>query len=218
MSDLSGAPPPDRGEVAKMQRLFPKLIEARVVLATERHRHLAEVTLQAKRATLHVEGAAPDFHTAVDQALAALSAQIRRKKERVTAEAAAARTRPARRPGPARSRSRPTRRRRSPVVIRRTSAKPMSLEEAVDQLRLQTDGLLVFTERADGRRQRPAATRRRDGGACRARRLGPPHAEPEPATGSASSSSPACPGPGRARRSSASRTWATSAWTTCRPR
>ena len=31
-----------------------------------------------------------------------------------------------------------------PVIVRRTNAKPMSLEEAVDQLRLRTDGLLVF--------------------------------------------------------------------------
>ena len=101
-------------KIAKMQRLFPKLIEARVVLATERHRHLAEVTLQAKRATFHVEGEAPGFHTAVDQALAALSAQIRRKKERVTAK----KPRPSRDPpgaaarAPAALRSRSTRRRR----------------------------------------------------------------------------------------------------------
>ena len=35
-------------KMAKMERLSPKLIEARVVLATERHRHLSEVTLHAK--------------------------------------------------------------------------------------------------------------------------------------------------------------------------
>ena len=70
-------------KIAKMQRLFPKLIEARVVLATERHRHLAEVTLRAKRTTFHVEGVASDFHAALDQALATLTAQIRRRKEQI---------------------------------------------------------------------------------------------------------------------------------------
>ncbi|HEY7139196.1 MAG TPA: ribosome-associated translation inhibitor RaiA [Methylomirabilota bacterium] len=132
-------------KIAKMQRLVPKLIEARVVLATERYRHLAEVTLRAKRATFHVGGEASDFHAAVDQALAALSAQIRRKKERVTAK----------KPRPARARRRlpgagspaepaaetPP---EPPVVVRRTSAKPMSIEEAIDQLHLLADGLLVF--------------------------------------------------------------------------
>jgi ribosome hibernation promoting factor len=133
-------------KIAKMQRLFPKLIEARVVLATERYRHIAEVTLRAKRATFHAEGEAPDFHVAVDQALATLSAQLRRKKERVTAKKPRpARTRPVPLPGAG---SPPEPGDQTPsapqVVIRRTNAKPMSLEEAVDQLRLQTDVLLVF--------------------------------------------------------------------------
>ena len=133
-------------KIAKMERLFPKLIEARVTLATERYRHLAEVTLQAKRATFHAEGEAPDFHAAVDEALATLVAQIRRKKERVTAK----------KPRPARARRVPPAASGSPpedgdeplsapaLIVRRTSVKPMSLEEAVDQLRLQADGLLVF--------------------------------------------------------------------------
>ena len=36
------------------------------------------------------------------------------------------------------------------MTVRRTNAKPMSLEEAVDQLRLQTDGLLVFRNARTG--------------------------------------------------------------------
>jgi len=132
-----------QAKIAKMQRLLPKLIEARVVLATERYRHLAEVTLHAKRVTFHVEGAAATFPAALDGALAALTAQIRRRKERVTAK----------KPRPSRVRS--ARRRGSAnrtevveetpgLMVHRTNAKPMSLEEAVDQLRLQADGLLVF--------------------------------------------------------------------------
>jgi putative sigma-54 modulation protein len=132
-----------QGKIAKMQRLLPKLTEARVVLATERYRHLAEVTLRAKRARFHVEGEAADFHAAVDQALAALAAQIRKKKERVTAK----KPRPSRRGPkglpPASGGPEPGDETAS-VTVRRTNAKPMSLEEAVDQLRLRGDGLLVF--------------------------------------------------------------------------
>jgi putative sigma-54 modulation protein len=133
------------GKIAKMQRLFPKLIEARVALATERYRHLAEVTLRGKRATFHAEGEAPDFHAAVDQALATLVAQIRRKKERVTAKKPRAGRVP-RAPSPPSSplELREELVRTSSLRVRRTSVKPMSLEEAVEQLRLQTDGLLVF--------------------------------------------------------------------------
>lgn len=140
-------------KIAKMQRVLPKLIEARVVLATERYRHLVDVTLRAKGRTFHVEGAASDFHAALDQALAHLAGQVRRRKERVTGR---------KKSGPARRRSAPAAGvgdqleagdetpRVSPVpevpevVVRRTNAKPMSLEEAVDQLRLRNDGLLVF--------------------------------------------------------------------------
>ena len=136
-------------KMAKMERLSPKLIEARVVLATERHRHLSEVTLHAKGATLHAEGAAPDFHAAIDQALATLSAQIRRKKERVSSRKGRA-ARPGPAPG-AGAASLPEPADETPaVVVRRTNAKPMSLEEAVDQLRLQTDGLLVFRNARTG--------------------------------------------------------------------
>ena len=136
-------------KMAKMERLSPKLIEARVVLATERHRHLSEVTLHAKGATLHAEGAAPDFHAAIDQALATLSAQIRRKKERVSSrKGRAARSGPG--PGAGAASLPELADETPPVVIRRTNAKPMSLEEAVDQLRLQTDGLLVFRNARTG--------------------------------------------------------------------
>ena len=130
-------------KIAKMQRVFPKLIEARVVLATERYRHLAEVTLRAKGATFHVEGVASDFHAALDEALSSLTAQIRRKKERVTAKKPRpSRPRPAPSPGTGSLAEPPDE--TAPVMVRRTNAKPMSLEEAVDQLRLQADGLLVF--------------------------------------------------------------------------
>jgi putative sigma-54 modulation protein len=134
-------------KIAKMQRVLPKVIEARIVLATERYRHLVEVTLQAKGATFHVEGAASDFHAALDQALAHLAEQVRRRKERVTGRKKSA---PGRR-GPAPPAGAGDRLEASddtlpvpPVVVRRTNAKPMSLEEAVDQLRLRNDGLLVF--------------------------------------------------------------------------
>lgn len=148
-------------KIGKVERILPKLIEARVVLATERYRHLVEVTLQAKGRPFHVEGAASSFPAALDQALAHLARQVRRRKERVVGHKKSARAR--RRPAPAPAEARraqgdeaPTGSRtpREPqglqglqlpqVVVRQTNAKPMSLEEAVDQLRLRNDGLLVF--------------------------------------------------------------------------
>jgi putative sigma-54 modulation protein len=65
-------------KLAKVGRFLPKITETRVVLARERHRHLAEVTLAAKGATLHAEAAADDFHSAVDVAVEHLEEQARR--------------------------------------------------------------------------------------------------------------------------------------------
>ncbi len=151
-------------KIGKVERILPKLIEARVVLATERYRHLVEVTLQAKGRPFHVEGAASSFPAALDQALAHLARQVRRRKERVVGHKKSARAR--RRPAPAPAAARGAQGDEAPtgsrtpresqglqgpqglqlpqVVVRQTNAKPMSLEEAVDQLRLRNDGLLVF--------------------------------------------------------------------------
>ncbi len=130
-------------KVAKVTRFLPKVAEARVVLSLERYRHVAEVTLQAKGATLHAEGAASDFHTATDAALASLETQVRRRKDRIQARKPRAGRRtqtmvgavPEAGPvddGPS-------------LVIRRLAAKPMSLDEALEQIRIREDGLLVFT-------------------------------------------------------------------------
>jgi putative sigma-54 modulation protein len=157
-------------KIAKVQRILPRLIEARVVLATERYRHLVEVTLQAKGPPFHVEGAASSFLAALDQALDHLEAQVRRRKERVTGHKKNRRGQrlpvaragagdeasggaPASRPAPPSPRPR--------LVVRQTSAKPMSLEEAVDQLRLRNDGLLVFR---NSRTRVVNVLRRRDDG------------------------------------------------------
>ena len=160
-------------KVAKVERILPKINEARVVLATERYRHLVELTLQGQGQPFHVEGAASTFPAALDQALAHLARQVLRRKERVTGrkKAERSRRRPALPTGPAGET--PAARRparvapRAPgtpaprVVVRQTNAKPMSLEEAVDQLSLRGDGLLVFR---NARTRIVNVLRRRDDG------------------------------------------------------
>jgi putative sigma-54 modulation protein len=142
-------------KLAKVARFLPKITEVRVVLARERHRHLTEVTVQAKGATLHAEAAGADFFSALDEAVEPLAAQARRHKERIrTRKPRASRRTPAgpeppAEPGP-------------DLLIRRLAAKPMSVDEALEQMRTRRDNVLVFTNarsravnvlrrRADGR-------------------------------------------------------------------
>jgi putative sigma-54 modulation protein len=134
------------GKLAKVSRFIPKLTEARVVLGHERYRRVAEVTLQAKRATLHAKAAAPDFHAAVDGALESLAQQARRRKDRIQARKPRAARRPpadvaATAPGgdPGEEEATPS------LVVRRISPKPMSVDEALEQMRVREDSLLIFT-------------------------------------------------------------------------
>lgn len=128
-------------KVARVSRVLPKVTEARVVLGLERYRRLAEVTLQAKRATLRAEAAGPTFHAAVDAAVDTLARQVRRRKDRIVAR----KPRPARRiPAPPRPASEAGEA-GATVVVRRLATKPMTVEEALEALRGRRDGLLVFT-------------------------------------------------------------------------
>ncbi len=131
-------------KVAKVSRLLPKITEARVVLTRERHRHLAEVTLQAKGRTLRAEAAAGDFHAALDVALENLEQQARRRKDRLSGR----KPRPSRqsRVTPAAEVLPPEEEPAPPeVVVRQLSAKPMSVDEALEQMRVGQETLLVFT-------------------------------------------------------------------------
>jgi putative sigma-54 modulation protein len=130
-------------KLAKIERLLPKATEARAVLGLERHRHLAEVTLQAKGATLHAEAAASDFQAAVDLAVEALEQQARRRKDRIRArKPRRSRRPPLPPPGPALEERPPP---GPELIVRRLEAKPMSVDEALEQLPTRRDGLLVFT-------------------------------------------------------------------------
>jgi putative sigma-54 modulation protein len=146
-------------KLAKVARFLPKITEVRVVLGRERHRHLTQVTVQAKGTTLHAEAAGADFPSGLDEAVESLAEQARRYKERIRAR----KPRPSRRPPAGRPPvAEPPPEAGPDVLVRRLAAKPMSVDEALEQMRTRRDGLLVFTNarsravnvlrrRADGR-------------------------------------------------------------------
>jgi putative sigma-54 modulation protein len=128
-------------KLGKVARFLPKITEIRVVLGLERHRHLAELTLSAKGATLHAEAAAGDFHAAVDAAIENLEQQARRRKDRMRARKPRLSRRAPLPAGPIEEPAPPV----GDVIVRRLDIKPMSVEEAIEQMRLRSDGFLVFT-------------------------------------------------------------------------
>ncbi len=54
-----------------------------MVLSAEKHRRIAEVTLNAKNATFHATAETDDFYSAVDAVMEKVDAQIKKFKERI---------------------------------------------------------------------------------------------------------------------------------------
>lgn len=70
-------------KVGKLGRIFPKIIEAKVVLSAEKYRRTAELTLLAKGRIFHSEETAGDLAAALDLAVDALARQVRQVKDRI---------------------------------------------------------------------------------------------------------------------------------------
>jgi putative sigma-54 modulation protein len=124
--------------LAKLEPMFPGIVEAKIVLSKEKHRRTAALTLVAKRHTFRSEETAGDLETAVDVAVDALARQVREMKDRVKNRKA--RSAPRRTPGPARAGAAPM----AEVVVSRVPLELMPLAAAVEQLRASRDEFLVF--------------------------------------------------------------------------
>jgi putative sigma-54 modulation protein len=124
--------------LAKLEPMFPGIVEAKIVLSKEKHRRTAALTLVAKRHTFRSEETASDLETAVDVAVDALARQVREMKDRVKNRKA--RSAPRRAPEPARAAGSPT----VEVAVMRVPLELMPLAAAVEQLRASRDEFLVF--------------------------------------------------------------------------
>ncbi len=142
-------------KLGKLEPMLPTIIETKAVLSREKHRRTAALTLIAKHHTFRSEETAGDLATAVDMAVDALARQVRELKDRVkNRKGRGGRRAPAATPS------------REPaaldVVVRRVPLKPMSLREAVAELRVEQDDFLVFANASTDAVN--VLYRRRDGG------------------------------------------------------
>jgi len=118
--------------VAKFMR---RPIEAHVVLAIEKHRHVADITLIANRMKFNAAEETDDLYSAIDLAISKLERQIKKhaaKRQARKHEAApAARPLPRKRGGPK-------------VKLERVVVKPMTVEEALAEIQNQQAEVLLF--------------------------------------------------------------------------
>jgi len=138
-------------KVKKLQKYIENPREVHVVLAVEKFRHIAEITIVGNGGTFNSQGRDNDLYAAIDQMVEKMERQIRERREKVRRK----------RPNPSFLKA-PLQRGgetsggeeegESPSFIQKkhTIAKPMSLEEAVSQLTLSKKDFLVFINSESG--------------------------------------------------------------------
>ena len=146
-------------KIGKLCKVLPGVTHVRVVLAADRHRQRAEVSVHSPHLDLVANEAAVDASVAVSTVLDKLTRQAQRHRAKVRrgkgrASVRATPVRPAAPAVPAAG---------GPRVIRsrRFVAKPMTLEEAALLVSGNGDGALVFRDTATNRVN--VLFRRRDG-------------------------------------------------------
>jgi len=126
-------------------KLLDKISSAHVTVAVEKYRHIVEVVIHAHGATLHAKEETHDMYSAIDQVLDKIAIQAKRLKEKIkdhkqTAEPAAVYE--------GEEEAAPFRPR---VFIAETFApKPLSVDEAVEDLQGRPETFLVFHNAKNG--------------------------------------------------------------------
>lgn len=137
---------------AKIEKLgkYLNIVEAHVILSVEKYRHIAEITLHAKRKNIHGQEETGDMYQAIDAVVEKIEKQIKKQKEKITSRKVKK---------PAKNMTEPESQDSTSVestlveaqtlakkVIKteKFAVKPMSLDEATMQMELSQDNFLVF--------------------------------------------------------------------------
>jgi len=138
-------------KVEKLQKYIENPREVHVVLAVEKFRHIAEITVVGNGGIFNSQGRDNDLYAAIDQSVDKMERQIRERREKVRQKRANSSSlkSPLRRSGKA-GEEKEEGDFSSLVRRRRTVAKPMFLEEALSQLHLSKKDFLVFVNSDSG--------------------------------------------------------------------
>ncbi len=129
-------------KVQRVRKFLRRPIEAHVILSVEKQRHIAEVQVTANRLNINATEQTGDLYSAIDLAMSKVERQVKKQvakyKDRKGANntvASAVTPREA----------------RAGTVIRtqRIAVKPMSVDEAVMQLKLLQNDFLLFKNAAN---------------------------------------------------------------------
>ena len=135
-------------KLQKLGRLLPSVTRAHVILAVDKHRQVAEVSVHSRHMDLAAVEVSANPRLSVTGAIDKLVRQAQRQQARRRERKGAATPRRATLPAPERESDAS-----APRVVRsrRAAVKPMTLDEAVLEMEGRADGVLVFRDAATER-------------------------------------------------------------------
>ncbi|GBC99952.1 Ribosome hibernation promotion factor [bacterium HR17] len=139
-----------RRSLAALQRIFPNMQDAKVVVRKERGQFVVEVTLKVARYLLRAQEKGRSIRAAFDRAMDKIDRQLHRYKERLIDRRRHAQPLPAAvAPQPAEPSAPPT---PLPIArIKRFPVKPMTIDEAAVQMDLLGHDFFVFVNAETGK-------------------------------------------------------------------
>lgn len=146
-------------KLEKLGRVLPGITRAHVILAVDRRRQTAEISVHSRQLDLTARETTPDLGASIGAAMDKLTRQAKRqvgrRRERGHADVARAKASPAAEVAPAEGASVRV------IRSRRPAGKPMSIDEAAAFMLVREEGFLIFR---DARTERVRVLyRRKDG-------------------------------------------------------
>ena len=142
-------------KLKKLERLLDGPLEAHIVLAIEKHRHLAEIQVRSRTALLSGIRETGDLYASINEVADKLERQALKHKEKLTTRKKRGARRAPAAQGPAPEAVAPARRRKRAAVAgrkprlhpsERYRLKPLSAEDAALELDASGDDLLVYRD------------------------------------------------------------------------
>lgn len=143
-------------KLKKLERLLDGPLEAHIVLAIEKHRHLAEIQVRSRTALLSGVRETADLYASINEVADKLERQALKHKEKMTTRKKRSARRSPAPPGPAPEPPAPRRRSRQAAASEaakprvfpseRYRLKPLSAEDAALELEASGHDLLVYRD------------------------------------------------------------------------
>jgi len=136
-------------KLLKAETFFDKIIEANMILSAEKHRRTAEVTLNAKHAVFHAKEETENLNSAIDSVMEKVEVQVKKFKEKLKDhkhQAKGAILEPEEEDDLEEEPDESIQENEAQIIrVSKFAPKPMTVQEAVMQLKLLENEFFVFS-------------------------------------------------------------------------